>query len=221
MSNRAVSSTYRLVIDDVIANVRQDFEDMGIEREVLEELQRSWEAKIVATGVADFDGAGPAAPRRQREQQQQQSDTPKVKQEDDDGLHQSQSSQQASSSSSNKVARTNGSTSVKDGTAGEGSSGNGKSRDKGTSNGDGADGAEGEGGKRKRPADDDEIGSDLDDSDDEDFDGALDGDGDMILCLYDKVQRVRNKWKCVLKDGVASIDGRDYVFSKLGSELEW
>lgn len=34
------SSTYRLVIDDVIANVRQDFEDMGIEREVLEELQR-------------------------------------------------------------------------------------------------------------------------------------------------------------------------------------
>jgi transcription initiation factor TFIIA large subunit len=40
MSNRVVSATYRTVIDDVIANVRQDFEDMGIEKEVLDELQR-------------------------------------------------------------------------------------------------------------------------------------------------------------------------------------
>lgn len=34
------SPTYRAIIDDVIANVRQDFEEMGIEKEVLEELQR-------------------------------------------------------------------------------------------------------------------------------------------------------------------------------------
>lgn len=34
------STTYRTIIDDVIANVRQDFEDVGIEKEVLEELQR-------------------------------------------------------------------------------------------------------------------------------------------------------------------------------------
>lgn len=37
---RYQSGTYRAVIDDVIANVRQDFEEMGIEKEVLEELQR-------------------------------------------------------------------------------------------------------------------------------------------------------------------------------------
>lgn len=44
----------------------------------------------------------------------------------------------------------------------------------------------------------------------------------LTLCLHlPQVQRVRNKWKCVLKDGVASIDGRDYVFSKLASEMEW
>ena len=43
-----------------------------------------------------------------------------------------------------------------------------------------------------------------------------------------EVQRVKNKWKCVLRDGVASIDGRDYLFSKcngcvtvLTSEFEW
>lgn len=34
------SATYRSIIDDVIHNVRQDFEEMGIEKEVLEELQR-------------------------------------------------------------------------------------------------------------------------------------------------------------------------------------
>ena len=80
------------------------------------------------------------------------------------------------------------------------------------------------GSKRKRAAtDENEIGSDLDDSDEEEIDGNVDTDGneDMILCLYDKVQRVRNKWKCALKDGVASIEGRDYVFSKLTAELEW
>ena len=62
----------------------------------------------------------------------------------------------------------------------------------------------------KNDASKDEIGSDLDDSDDEDAEGSE----DMILCLYDKVQRVKNKWKCVLRDGVASIGGRDYLFSK-------
>ena len=56
----------------------------------------------------------------------------------------------------------------------------------------------------------------------EDLDGGVDGDNDdMVLCLYDKVQRVKNKWKCVLKDGVASIDGRDYLFAKCNGEFEW
>ena len=29
-----------------------------------------------------------------------------------------------------------------------------------------------------------------------------------------QVQRVKNKWKCVLKDGVIHMNGRDYLFSK-------
>lgn len=130
---------------------------------------------------------------------------------------------------SNKLARTNGASDVK---GGHGTNGSGDSSTVGSqtssggvmpiegllsNNGDSAN-------KRKRPSsDENEIGSDLDDSDEDELDGMKDTDGneDMILCLYDKVQRVRNKWKCVLKDGVASIDGRDYVFSKLASELEW
>jgi transcription initiation factor TFIIA large subunit len=74
--------------------------------------------------------------------------------------------------------------------------------------------------------DDDEnaINSDLDDSDDE-GQGNIgeddDDEGDAILCTYDKVQRVKNKWKCTLKDGVMIVDGKDWVFHKATGEFEW
>ncbi|KAI8965417.1 transcription factor IIA, alpha/beta subunit [Daldinia sp. FL1419] len=68
----------------------------------------------------------------------------------------------------------------------------------------------------------DAINSDLDDPDDniEDDDEDEDG-GQIMLCMYDKVQRVKNKWKCVLKDGVLSVNGKDYVFHKATGEYEW
>jgi transcription initiation factor TFIIA large subunit len=58
---------------------------------------------------------------------------------------------------------------------------------------------------------DEEIGSDLDDSDEEPVGEGEEGgyEGDIILCLYDKVQRVKNKWKCTLKDGVVSVGGKE------------
>jgi uncharacterized membrane protein YecN with MAPEG domain len=34
------------------------------------------------------------------------------------------------------------------------------------------------------------------------------------LSLFFKVARVRNKWKCILKDGMIHINGKDYLFSK-------
>jgi len=59
-------------------------------------------------------------------------------------------------------------------------------------------------------AGEDAINSDLDDSDDG-LDNGIEAsfDGDMILCVYDKVQRVKNKWKCTLKDGVVTVDGKE------------
>ncbi|KAK0844820.1 transcription factor IIA subunit alpha [Friedmanniomyces endolithicus] len=69
----------------------------------------------------------------------------------------------------------------------------------------------------------DAINSDLDS--DEDPTGDLDEDdddfGDSILCTYDKVQRVKNKWKCILKDGVMSINKKEWVFLKGTGEFEW
>jgi hypothetical protein len=82
------------------------------------------------------------------------------------------------------------------------------------------------------------IGSDLDDSDDDDnlaggSDDPVGGAKDIVFCTYDKasslqvfrrslvltrsvlqVQRVKNKWKCVLKDGMVHLNGKDYLFSK-------
>jgi transcription initiation factor TFIIA large subunit len=45
---------YRYVIDEVINQVRGDFEDMGIDESVLQELQRSWESKVARSRVANF-----------------------------------------------------------------------------------------------------------------------------------------------------------------------
>ncbi|KAI0199799.1 transcription factor IIA, alpha/beta subunit [Astrocystis sublimbata] len=71
-------------------------------------------------------------------------------------------------------------------------------------------------------SDEDAINSDLDDPDDN-VEGDEDDEegGQIMLCMYDKVQRVKNKWKCVLKDGVLNVNGKDYVFHKATGEYEW
>ena len=63
-------------------------------------------------------------------------------------------------------------------------------------------------------ADDDAINSDLDDPDDDNIVGEEEEDessGQIMLCTYDKVQRVKNKWKCTLKDGLLNTGGKEYV----------
>ncbi|KAL2820724.1 transcription factor IIA, alpha/beta subunit [Aspergillus granulosus] len=75
----------------------------------------------------------------------------------------------------------------------------------------------------KEEDDEDAINSDLDDPDDlvaEDHD-AEDAVGQVMLCTYDKVQRVKNKWKCTLKDGILTTGGKEYVFHKGQGEFEW
>lgn len=72
--------------------------------------------------------------------------------------------------------------------------------------------------------DEDAINSELDDPEDEMDDNADEDDSmsqQMMLCMYDKVQRTKNKWKCVLKDGVLTVGGREYVFQRATGEFEW
>lgn len=60
--------------------------------------------------------------------------------------------------------------------------------------------------------DEDAINSDLDDPEDDEIDGEDDDEVPQImLCMYDKVQRTKNKWKCVLKDGVLTINKTEFV----------
>ncbi|KFY14068.1 hypothetical protein V491_06165, partial [Pseudogymnoascus sp. VKM F-3775] len=75
---------------------------------------------------------------------------------------------------------------------------------------------------RAEDDDEDAINSDLDDPDDPKSDDSGDDETPQVmLCMYDKVQRVKNKWKCVMKDGVLTINGKDYVFHKASGEYEW
>ncbi|KAL9003853.1 MAG: hypothetical protein Q9188_003296 [Gyalolechia gomerana] len=59
--------------------------------------------------------------------------------------------------------------------------------------------------------DEDAINSDLDDPDDDVVEevGEDSNQGQIMLCTYDKVQRVKNKWKCILKDGVLTTGGKE------------
>ncbi|KAH9979006.1 hypothetical protein BGW80DRAFT_1282346, partial [Lactifluus volemus] len=54
MSNKIVPGIYRSVIDDVIASIKSDFDEYG--------LQRKWEAKVMASHVAEFDAPTAQAP---------------------------------------------------------------------------------------------------------------------------------------------------------------
>ncbi|MCJ1434490.1 transcription factor IIA subunit alpha [Xylographa pallens] len=73
--------------------------------------------------------------------------------------------------------------------------------------------------------DEDAINSDLDDPDDNVPDETEEegNQGEVMLCTYDKVQRVKNKWKCTLKDGVLTTGGKEYVLvaNRLLLSIRW
>jgi transcription initiation factor TFIIA large subunit len=71
--------------------------------------------------------------------------------------------------------------------------------------------------------DEDAINSDLDDPNEftEDEDEEDDQLTNAMLCMYDKVQRVKNKWKCTLKDGILTTNKKEYLFHKANAELEF
>jgi transcription initiation factor TFIIA large subunit len=57
--------------------------------------------------------------------------------------------------------------------------------------------------------DEDAINSDLDDPDDAGGDPEDETVEQVMLCTYDKVQRVKNKWKCTLKDGILRVSNKE------------
>jgi transcription initiation factor TFIIA large subunit len=57
--------------------------------------------------------------------------------------------------------------------------------------------------------DEDAINSDLDDPDEVGEENNEEETDQVMLCTYDKVARVKNKWKCTLKDGILRVDGSE------------
>lgn len=43
---------------------------------------------------------------------------------------------------------------------------------------------------------------------------------DFLYAQYDKVHRVKSKWKCSFKDAILQINGKEYIFEKVIGELE-
>ncbi|KAF5355254.1 hypothetical protein D9758_006021 [Tetrapyrgos nigripes] len=57
MSNKIVPTIYRHVIDEVISNIKGDFEKFDVSEDILAELQHKWENKVIQSRVADFEVA--------------------------------------------------------------------------------------------------------------------------------------------------------------------
>jgi transcription initiation factor TFIIA large subunit len=70
----------------------------------------------------------------------------------------------------------------------------------------------------------DELNSDLDSSltsssTDEEAPGDL--NENIILCLYEKVNRTRNRWRASFKAGSLHLNGVDYAFNRQNAEFEF
>lgn len=262
MSNVETAKLYESIINEVISDSRQDFEDSGIDESTLQDLKRIWCEKLTQAGVAKFlwddeeqqrhapimehvgapssvasgipnlhnthtnlvgNGLGLEFPNVHTYHNSVAHDSdgasglelPALKQEyeDSNGLilprvGQSDGSFEFTMYTDNgaEFVRKMKSQRQKKKVVGQADGGNDDDDD-----------------DDDIFNDSDDINSDLDDglesekSDDEDGDQ----EGQIMLCLYDKVQRVKNKWKSNLKEGIANIDGRDYVFQKATGESEW
>lgn len=72
--------------------------------------------------------------------------------------------------------------------------------------------------EEEAPPDDDPLNSDDDADSDEDNVWETDN---TIVCQFEKVYRVRSKWKFVLQDGIMNLKGHDYIFCKVNGEADW
>ncbi|KAI9473089.1 transcription factor IIA subunit alpha [Coemansia sp. RSA 989] len=273
MSNSIVAAIYRYVIDDVVRNVQADFEGHGVDTSVLEELQRSWEAKIVQSRVASFPGEDAAYDQGMRMNQADgysynapeptinsaaslasiinnpenmapsaaslaslaQSGRGQLLEDDEEPLsgklpedmrhyaHHYRNIPQNDGASDTPEKSKDAMEIWKqlrderrriaqlDGASDDEAHANGTS---------GSAGAPASSDARVE-APEDAINSDLDDSDEDEGDEDAEEIEHIVLCQYEKVTRSKNKWKCVLRDGIMLLNGRDYLFQKANGDFEW
>lgn len=69
--------------------------------------------------------------------------------------------------------------------------------------------------------DDEPLNDDDDDPDDLDQNSEDLKIDDLVLAQFEKVSRTKNKWKCILKDGVMHLNNKDILFSKATGEFDF
>lgn len=77
---------------------------------------------------------------------------------------------------------------------------------------------------RRKNLDDEELNSDDDDLSDPEIAAATDNDAsvpNIIIAFYEKVSRVKTKYKIQLLNGVMHLNGKDYLFHKANGEFNW
>ncbi|OXB42169.1 hypothetical protein B1J92_J07106g [Nakaseomyces glabratus] len=248
MSNLEASKVYELIVSNVINEVREDFESAGIDEQTLQDLKRVWQEKLTETKVTHFswDPVTDAVPATNETNQQETSTT------ETNGLQLPGGAVISAPSTGNDMSPQDENTNnAEDGDATAGmlaggdddlnnnennvSDNNVQVKQEGDvkfemtiENADTSDleskNKDHKEAKRSALLDADEVGSELDDSDDNYLisEGEDEGpDENIILCLYDKVTRTKARWKCTLKDGIATVNRKDYSFQKAQVEAEW
>ncbi|KAG5360678.1 Transcription initiation factor IIA large subunit [Yarrowia sp. B02] len=261
MSNQIVGTIYQNVIDAVINECRDDFQENGIDEMTLQELKDGWQTKLSSLQVAQMPWDSLPEPETQEQlmyqppaqpqgvPQPQQPSAPQeyggmpslhtpqnpglvlpgsqhgqsgVKLEQTDGavaeepfvsesneafVNASVGASKSSVDTSKKSVKTTKSKTIP--VTGEIENGTITITLPQT------DGAE---------DDEDELNSDLDDSSDDNLSGNEDEDdshGNTILCVYDRIHRVKNNRKFTFRDGIVNVNRKDYVFGRATGESEW
>ncbi len=245
-----VSHVYRWVISDVIDKVSMDFAHLGIDESILNELQQSWEQKLLATNVVSIPVDNPHAISSYYQDNDEYDYVQNTHQDPRMSGYpphinpylQQQSTQHQhypSGQSSRGITPVAGELSgyyhlnQTDGSQEAISSSNKPTieleidmdqakaffNNKKSSKINQLDGVD----------DDEDDDDDLDDNDESNIGSDLDDDTSdeevetdhIILCQYEKVSRIKNKWKAMLRDGVMTVNGKDYLFNKANGDFEW
>lgn len=191
-ASKEVGLLYENIISQVLQDVKPLFEDHGVDEETLQELQKLWEKKLIdAKTVPKFSWQDDEDYDYEEEEEVQNKDTTEA----------------ASKKEENDLDNLTTEDEIKR-----------LERIK----------KEQKNLKQTALLDNEEVNSELDDSDDDYLntdddteDNNNEENGNIILCQYEKVVRVKNKWKWVLKDGVVSCNGKDYCFKKATGESDW
>ncbi|QLG70454.1 hypothetical protein HG535_0A03930 [Zygotorulaspora mrakii] len=284
MSNTEASRVYELIVESVVNEVREDFENAGIDEQTLQDLKQVWQTKLSETKVTKFswdpqenegqlgtdgmdnDGTNafnglnessntgsktnavpseyslnesqglvlPGFPNEEANKTESSAtinETPngqENKVEEPVANQQQEQAQEARNEGNEEDIRDREDQKVKTEQDRDNNLDDSQQIELTISYGDSekADALKQESKKAKRSAllDADEVGSELDDSDDDYLisEGEEDGpDENLMLCLYDKVTRAKARWKCSLKDGIVTINRKDFTFQKSQVEAEW